>query len=101
VAFRAFIEEERKPALLLTDFAMTPINGMELIEQCKPHHPHLRTILYSGNAGEEILHQYSVKPDAFLRKPFLPRALLALVQKTLDNSGAVGLSLLLLLLGSG
>jgi two-component system, cell cycle sensor histidine kinase and response regulator CckA len=83
-ALEAFAQEEIKPALLLTDYLMTPINGMQLIERCKQILPELKTILYSGNAGEQALHQYSVKPDAFLRKPFLPRTLMSLLRSTLN-----------------
>ena len=82
-AWHCFENEEVKPALLLTDYLMTPLNGLELIERCKAICPALRTILYSGNAGEDLLVQAKVRPDAFLRKPFLPRTLLALVRSTL------------------
>jgi DNA-binding NtrC family response regulator len=82
-AWRSFLAEESKPALLLTDYLMSPIDGIKLIERCKALCPALRTILYSGNAGEEVLLQAKVRPDAFLRKPFLPRTLLALIRSTL------------------
>ena len=88
MAFRALVEEETRPALLLTDFLMSPINGMELIDRCKRRFPELRTVLYSGNASEEILEQYPTKPDAFLRKPFLPRKLLGVIKGTLDQTAA-------------
>src|SRR5258706_12063113 len=42
-ALQSFLEEETKPALLLTDYLMSPINGMELIDRCKKHHPDLKT----------------------------------------------------------
>ncbi|MFO1499765.1 MAG: response regulator [Verrucomicrobiota bacterium] len=87
LALQALIGQPAKPSLLLTDFRMSPINGMELIDRAKNHFPTLRTILYSGNAGEDILEQYRVRPDAFLRKPFLPRTLLSLVRSTLKGSG--------------
>jgi DNA-binding NtrC family response regulator len=82
-ALRALMHSETKPVLLLTDYVMSPINGMELIDRCKKHQPELRTILYSGNAGDDMLQQYTTRPDAFLRKPFLPRVLLGLVNATL------------------
>jgi DNA-binding NtrC family response regulator len=83
-ALKCFLEDETKPALLLTDFLMSPMNGMELIERCKQQLPELKTILYSGNAGEDILQHYVVNPDGFLRKPFLPKTLLGLVRFILD-----------------
>ena len=62
---------------------MSPINGMELIERCKRVLPSLKTILYSGNVGEEIMQYYSTKPDGFLSKPFLPRTLVSVVNSVL------------------
>jgi DNA-binding NtrC family response regulator len=85
-ALQALIDSDTIPALLLTDYVMSPINGMELIALSKNHYPDLRTILYSGNAGEDMLQHYAARPDAFLRKPFLPRVLLGLVQSTLTGS---------------
>jgi DNA-binding NtrC family response regulator len=88
VAWTMFQQEQPKPALLLTDYLMCPINGMELIQRCKQSQPVLKTILYSGNVSEDILHRYAIEPDAFLRKPFLPKTLLGLVRLTLQGATA-------------
>lgn len=82
-ALDALTASNPKPNLLLTDFLMTPINGMELIERCKRIHPELKTILYSGNVGEDIMKYYSVKPDGFMSKPFLPKTLISTVSSVL------------------
>lgn len=82
-AFEALSSAAAKPSLLLTDFLMSPINGMELIERCKEVQPGLKTILYSGNVGEEIMQYYQTKPDGFLSKPFLPKTLVGLVRNVL------------------
>lgn len=82
-AFRALLIADPKPDLLLSDYVMTPMNGMELIEQCKSICPGLHTILYSGNVGEEILRGYDFKPEAFLTKPFLPKTLIEAVEQIL------------------
>ncbi len=89
LALQSLDRDPIKPALLLTDHVMTPINGMELIERSKRLVPNLRTILYSGNAGSDILQRYNFKPDAFLRKPFLPRTLTGLVRSTLSGVSAL------------
>ncbi|HYE29824.1 MAG TPA: response regulator [Methylomirabilota bacterium] len=83
-ALEAIERGEERPDLLLTDFVMPPFNGLELIERARHVLPGLRTILYSGNVGQDIINQCNVKPDAFLAKPFLPKALLELVAKTLE-----------------
>ena len=83
LAWRKLNEESVRPSLLLTDFLMTPINGMELIQRAKGRWSDLPAILYSGNITEEVLQGYPLRPDAFLRKPFLPPTLLELVNSFL------------------
>ena len=82
-ALQAFITANPRPALLVTDFVMDGLNGMELIEHCKRAQPALKTILYSGNLGAEITQRYPVKPDYFIRKPFRPQNLLDTVRLVL------------------
>jgi len=82
-ALKVFAQAQTKPALLLTDFLMSPINGMELIQNCKKLDPELKTLLYSGNVREDILEYYPIKPDGFLSKPFLPKNLVGAVQNIL------------------
>lgn len=82
-AYDAFVGADPKPDLLLADFIMTPMNGMELIERCKQLAPDLKTLLYSGNVGEEIVQFYNARPDGFLSKPFLPKQLIGLVNRIL------------------
>jgi DNA-binding response OmpR family regulator len=79
-ALEAFESAAEKPDLLITDFAMHPFDGIQLMTRCLETHPSLRTILYSGNTGmdTEIIHK--TKADAYLNKPFLPRELIAKVQ---------------------
>jgi DNA-binding NtrC family response regulator len=91
LALESLRQDPIKPDLLLTDFRMTPLNGMELIARCKVLQPSLKTILYSGNAGEDVLRQYPVQPDGFLHKPFLPKTLLALIHRVLDGAATTAL----------
>ena len=82
-ALSAFLEAQPKPDLLISDFAMERMNGMELIEKCKRAHPALKTIMISGTAGAEIIHQAPVKIDQFLAKPYPPATLVELVRRVL------------------
>jgi DNA-binding NtrC family response regulator len=72
------------PGLLLTDFVMPGLNGMELIEHAKKLHPHIKTILFSGNFGQDIMNYYPVKPERFLSKPFQPKILTDLIKAVLE-----------------
>ncbi len=58
------------PDVLVTDYAMGGMNGMELLHECKQFHPEQKTILLSGTVDESIYAQSSVKPDVFLAKPY-------------------------------
>ena len=82
-ALQVLQETRHRPRLLLTDFVMPAMNGMELIEQAKKIQPDLKTILFSGNFGQDIMRYYPVKPDKFISKPFQPKALMALIKAVL------------------
>lgn len=81
----AVLQKSRQPDLLLTDFVMPSLNGMELIEQAKRANPGLRTVLFSGNFGNEIMRYYPVKPDRFLSKPFQPKTLVDIIKTVLSE----------------
>ena len=84
-ALIALQEEEVKPDLLLTDYTMKPINGLELIAEAKLILPGLRTVLYSGNVGGDVVEEAEFKPDGFLAKPFLPKNLVRAVNRVLGR----------------
>ncbi len=81
------------PALLLTDFRMPGMNGMELIQGVKRQFPNLKTVLFSGNVDESIQNEYPLRADAFVRKPFYPQLLLNTVREVIKNKDtSLGLS---------
>ncbi|MBM3876932.1 MAG: response regulator [Verrucomicrobia bacterium] len=80
IAAEAFTAAKPKPDLLLTDFRMEPMNGMQLIALCRKNTAGIRTILFSGQIDESYVRTHGFKPDMFLRKPFYPAALIALVE---------------------
>jgi DNA-binding NtrC family response regulator len=73
------------PALLLTDFRMPGMNGMELIQGVKRRFPGVKTVLFSGNVDESIQSEYPLRADAFIRKPFYPQNLLETVRKVINS----------------
>lgn len=58
------------PDVLVTDYAMPQMNGMDLIRECKRLNPKQKTILLSGTVDESIYTRSDVKPDHFLAKPY-------------------------------
>jgi len=59
-----------KPLLLVTDYAMGAMNGMELMRECRRLRPQQKVLLLSGTVDERIYAGADVKPDAFLAKPY-------------------------------
>jgi CheY-like chemotaxis protein len=80
-AFKSFVSHPQRPALIITDYAMHSLTGMELIEKCRAVEPDQKILLASGTVGEEIYGHSPVKPDRFLAKPFKTQDLAALVRE--------------------
>jgi DNA-binding NtrC family response regulator len=82
-ALRSFLKARPRPALVITDYAMGRMNGLELLERCKQAEPGLKTILVSGTAGAEIMLDAPVRVDRFLAKPHQSETLCDLVRRVL------------------
>ncbi|HEY1719438.1 MAG TPA: response regulator [Verrucomicrobiae bacterium] len=70
-----------KPALVVTDYAMGPMNGMDLVRECRRINPRQKIILLSGTVDESIYNGATTKPDFFLAKPYQVRDFVESVQK--------------------
>lgn len=71
----------RPPVVLVTDFDIGDINGLDLIGDVRAKLPGLKTLLVSGTAKPEALAAHPVKPDQFLAKPFRAGDLLGAVDR--------------------
>ena len=69
------------PAVLVTDYAMAGMNGLELLRACRTVNPRQKALLLSGTVDETIYANAAVKPDAFLAKPYRLHDLVESVQK--------------------
>jgi|SRR5579872_98284 len=85
VALQTFGAANPKPDLLITDYAMHTMNGMELIEQFRRIAPCQKILLVSGTVGEDIFQGSAVKPDQFLAKPYQANQLSQLVKSLLGR----------------
>ena len=70
MAIETFEHAQPRPDLLITDYAMHNMNGMQLIERFRNLEPRLKILLVSGTVGEDIFQNSRVKPDKFLAKPY-------------------------------
>jgi len=86
VALEAFRAAERKPEMVVTDFCMNPINGLELISRCREVKSDLKTIVISGMVDEGQLGKFSEKMDRFIPKPFKVGSLIQTLNETLSRN---------------
>lgn len=84
VALKEFANASPRPRLLVTDFGMKGINGMELIQRCRQLNPRLKTISCSGT-GTDYFKDYQIQPDRFVPKPFTAETLLTTVRELLSG----------------
>lgn len=82
-ALEEFVASDPKPRLLISDYQMPKMNGMELLQLCKAEHPELRTISSSGTLDTKEMMKYAVQPDRRLAKPFRSQQLFELVDEML------------------
>jgi len=82
-ALAAIESSEPRPSLLISDYRMPGINGLELIHRCKLVHPNLKVIAASANILDEDIEKYPFHPDRILPKPYTTTSLLATVQALL------------------
>ena len=82
-AVRAFSMSTPPPAIIITDYAMHTMTGMDLIRECRRVNPKQKVILVSGTVDEMIYFSSPTKPDHFLAKPYQAKELAALVKELL------------------
>lgn len=68
------------PAVVITDYAMGRMSGMDLIRECRRLNPSQKTILISGTVDGSVFANAAVKPDAFVAKPYDPAKLVDMVR---------------------
>ena len=85
-ALEAFERAEPRPAIVITDYSMHRLTGMDLVKRCKELQPGQKVILVSGTVGREIFRDEPVKPDRFLAKPYEAKQLSDTVKELLAQS---------------
>jgi len=88
-AEEALAELDRAPIdLLVTDLRLPAMSGLQLVERAKALHPHLQTVLITGNPTEEIRRRAEeLGVVAFLPKPIGTNFFLEIVQAALEVAG--------------
>lgn len=73
------------PKVLITDYAMGSLNGLEVITACRQLHPEQKIIMVSGTVDESIYANSEIKPDFFIAKPYDPHHLISTVRKLAEG----------------
>jgi DNA-binding NtrC family response regulator len=80
---KAIQDGESKPGLLVTDYDMKEMNGLELIVTCHQIHPTLKTVLLSGTIDGSLASMHPARVHRFLAKPYQPAQLKTVVAELL------------------
>jgi CheY-like chemotaxis protein len=84
-AVRAFSLAQPRPELIITDFAMHAMNGLDLIRDCRRIHPQQKILMVSGTVDEAIYYDSPHKPNQFLAKPYPAAQLASMVMALLEK----------------
>jgi len=84
-AVREFALANPLPALVITDFAMHQMNGLDLIRDCRRINPQQKVLLVSGTVDAGIYRDSPHKPDFFLAKPYQTQELVDAVMALLPK----------------
>jgi CheY-like chemotaxis protein len=60
----------QQPDVIITDYAMGRMSGMDLIRECRRLNPEQKMILVSGTVDEHVFADAPVKPNRFIMKPY-------------------------------
>jgi len=79
-AFECYRTAATPPAIIITDFAMHAMTGLELMERCRELHPDQKFLLVSGTVDASEFRNAKQKPDQFIAKPYSTDRLSAAVR---------------------
>ena len=83
------LEKQAEPVdILLTDYSMPGMNGLELIEQVIPRWPDMRIVLASGYLDEVCLERIQELGARILHKPYNMQDAVGLISDSLNASPA-------------
>ncbi len=81
LAYEAYRSEPTPPAIIITDFSMHRMTGLDLIEACRAIHAGQKFLLLSGTVNASIFEDSQTKPDHFMPKPYATEDFTAAVRQ--------------------
>jgi CheY-like chemotaxis protein len=84
-AVQAFTTARPPPGLVITDYAMHTMNGLDLIEACRHVQPQQKILMVSGTVDSGVYRNSPTKPNRFLAKPYHAKQLAETVSSLLGD----------------
>ena len=81
IALEAYRVAPAPPAIIITDFSMHKMSGLELIKNCRQLHPGQKVLMVSGTVDESVFEDSIQKPDFFMSKPYSTERLTEAVRR--------------------
>jgi CheY-like chemotaxis protein len=70
IAFEAYKVAPVAPRIIITDYAMHRMTGLELTAHCRAMNPGQKILMVSGTVEASVFKDAPHKPDAFMAKPY-------------------------------
>jgi nitrogen-specific signal transduction histidine kinase/CheY-like chemotaxis protein len=88
-AVEVFREHSDEIDLILLDLTMPVMNGQEAFERIQQIRPGVPVILLSGYTQEDVRSRFTAQePAAFVKKPYTPRSLAAVLRSVIEGDTA-------------
>lgn len=81
LALAAYRTASPRPLIIITDFAMHQMTGMDLIAACRELNPAQKIVLVSGTVDGSVFARADEKPDHFMPKPYTTEEFTETVQR--------------------
>lgn len=81
LALDAYRATEVRPAIIITDYAMHQMTGMDLIAGCRALQPGQKIILVSGTVNDTVFQDAVERPNCFMPKPYTAEDLTSAVRR--------------------
>jgi CheY-like chemotaxis protein len=85
-ALAEFNRAPQRPHMVVTDYCMEPMNGIELLQRCRASQPGLKSIMISGMVDASDFQTLPEKTDRFITKPFKVSNLIQTLHDTLAKA---------------
>jgi DNA-binding NtrC family response regulator len=75
--------KEKKPDIIIADYKMPGMNGIELLNKIKKEYPFIKRILLTGQSESEVFKEADKESHEYLSKPCSREELIEIINKFL------------------